>query len=136
MGRLPGKDGKMKTPREIKRGLRHCSEDGCKECNYEEDCYMADGFSVLAFDALSCIQQLENKVQLLEARNDSLAAKAALFDEAMAAGAKMERERDAALDKLSELLSYASGGRFSKPDYTIEDMKRFVDDYLDSLNAV
>ena len=49
----------MKTPEEIKEGLEHCSEDGCKGCNYEEDCNMADGFSVLAFDALAYIQQLE-----------------------------------------------------------------------------
>ena len=53
----------MKTPEEIKKGLEHCSEDGCKGCNYKEDCDMADGFSVLAFDALACIQQLEAQVQ-------------------------------------------------------------------------
>lgn len=49
----------MRTPDEIKKGLQHCSEDGCKGCNYEEDCYMADGFSVLALDALDYIQRLE-----------------------------------------------------------------------------
>lgn len=49
----------MKTPDEIKKGLEHCSEDGCKGCNYEDDCNMADGFSVLAADALAYIQQLE-----------------------------------------------------------------------------
>lgn len=49
----------MKTPEEIKKGLQHCSEDGCKGCNYEDDCDMADGFSVLASDALVYIQQLE-----------------------------------------------------------------------------
>lgn len=53
---------KMKTPEEIKKGLRHCSEDGCKSCNYEDDCNMADGFSVLAFDALAYIQQLEEGI--------------------------------------------------------------------------
>lgn len=50
-------NGRM--PEEIKKGLLHCSEDGCKGCNYEDDCNMADGFSVLAFDALAYIQQLE-----------------------------------------------------------------------------
>lgn len=49
----------MKTPEEIKKGLECCSEDGCKGCNYEEDCYMADGFSALAYDALAYIRQLE-----------------------------------------------------------------------------
>lgn len=48
-----------KTSEEIKKGLNHCSEDGCKGCNYKEDCDMADGFSVLAFDALAYIKQLE-----------------------------------------------------------------------------
>ena len=32
--------------------------------------------------------------------------------------------------KLSELLCYITGGRFSKTGYDINDMKRFVDDYL------
>lgn len=31
--------------------------------------------------------------------------------------------------KLSELLCYMTGGRFSKTTYSIEEMKRFVDDY-------
>ena len=52
----------MKTPDEIKNGLNHCSEDGCKQCPYKDDCDMADGFSVLAGDANAYIQQLENKI--------------------------------------------------------------------------
>ena len=51
----------MKSPDEIKKGLRHCSEYGCKGCPYKEDCDMADGFSVLAYDALAYIQQLEER---------------------------------------------------------------------------
>ena len=51
----------MKTPDEIKNGLNHCSEDGCKQCPYKYDCDMADGFSVLAGDALDYIQQLERE---------------------------------------------------------------------------
>lgn len=42
---------------------------------------------------------------------------------------RCEEEIEQARNKLSELLSYVTGGRFSKPSYTIEDMKRFADDY-------
>lgn len=49
----------MKTPEEIKRGLEHCAEIGCKGCPYEEDCKMFDGFSIPAEDAYFYIQQLE-----------------------------------------------------------------------------
>ena len=52
----------MKTPDEIKKGLECCSEDGCKGCPFEEDCMMADGFSVLAYDALEYIRQLEDGI--------------------------------------------------------------------------
>ena len=40
-------------------GLEHCAEDGCKGCPYVDDCNAADGFSVLAADALAYIRQLE-----------------------------------------------------------------------------
>ena len=52
----------MKTPDEIKNGLNHCSEDGHKQCPYNYDCNMADGFSVLTYDANAYIQQLENHI--------------------------------------------------------------------------
>ena len=55
----------MKTPDEIKNGLNHCSEDGHKQCPYNYDCNMADGFSVLAYDANAYIQQLENHIDEL-----------------------------------------------------------------------
>ena len=32
-------------------------------------------------------------------------------------------------NKLSELLYYVTGGRYSKTDYSTDDMRRFVDDY-------
>lgn len=32
-------------------------------------------------------------------------------------------------NKLSELLYYVTGGRFSKTEYSTDDMRRFVDDY-------
>lgn len=56
----------MRAPEEIKKGLEHCSEDGCKGCNYEDDCNMADGFSVLAYDALAYIKQLEEENNALK----------------------------------------------------------------------
>lgn len=36
-------------------------------------------------------------------------------------------------NKLSELLYYTTGGRFSKTDYSTDDMRRFVDDYSQSV---
>ena len=36
-------------------------------------------------------------------------------------------------NKLSELLYYVTGGRFSKTDYSTDDMRRFVDDYNQSV---
>ena len=50
-----------RTPDEIKKGLNHCFEDGCKQCPYKYDCDMADGFSVLAGDAFAYIHQLERE---------------------------------------------------------------------------
>lgn len=35
-------------------------------------------------------------------------------------------------NKLSELLYYVTGGRYSKTDYSTDDMRRFVDDYNQS----
>ena len=63
-----------RTPDEIKKGLNHCSEDGCKQCPYKYDCDMADGFSVLAGDALAYIQQLENHIGELTEKVSQLEA--------------------------------------------------------------
>lgn len=55
----------MKTPDKIKKGLDHCAHDLdglCKGCPYNEECYIADGFSVLAHDALEYIHSLENHI--------------------------------------------------------------------------
>lgn len=41
------------------KGLEHCSEDGCKDCPYETDCTMCDGFSLLAKDALTLLKEQE-----------------------------------------------------------------------------
>lgn len=56
----------MKSPEDIKKGLRHCSEDGCKHCPYEDDCHLSDGGSELAADALAYIVQLERKLRAVE----------------------------------------------------------------------
>ena len=78
----------MKRHDEIKDGLEHCAEDGCKKCPYEDDCNMADGFSVLAADALAYIQQLEadnaellTKVEQLQAERDALISDFEQYDE-------------------------------------------------------
>lgn len=55
----------MKTPEEIKRGLEHCAEIGCKDCPYEEDCKMFDGFSIPAEDAYFYIQKLEREKEVM-----------------------------------------------------------------------
>lgn len=47
---------------QIKHGLRHCSEDGCKGCPYAADCDSTDGFSTLAGDALTYIRRLEHQL--------------------------------------------------------------------------
>lgn len=51
----------MRTPDEIKTGLRYCSRDeyGCKECNYKEECDTTGAFAALSADALAYICHLE-----------------------------------------------------------------------------
>lgn len=91
----------MKTPDNIKKGLEHCAEDGCKKCPYEDDCNMADGFSALADDALTLIRRQEADLDTLRqfttelsARNEELRnAKTTLALRV----AQLEAERDAAV---------------------------------------
>ena len=45
----------------------------------------------------------------------------------------MSAELEQTENKLSELLYYVTGGRFSKTDYSTDDMRRFVDDYNQSV---
>lgn len=53
----------MKTPEEIKKGLKHCSEIGCMGCPYhDEDCSPHNPFQKCADDALTYIQQLESQI--------------------------------------------------------------------------
>lgn len=49
----------MRTPEEIKQGLRHCAGDGCEGCSYESVCYGTDGIAHMPGDALKYIMQLE-----------------------------------------------------------------------------
>lgn len=82
----------MKSPDVIKKGLWHCSEDGCKKCPYEDDCNMADGFSVLAYDALTLIKQYESDLINLQR----------LFATAESRANLLEAERDAAVEDIKE----------------------------------
>ena len=87
-----------RTPDEIKKGLECCSEDGCKSCPYEQDCYTTDGFSALAADALALIQQLQDdnaqQARCIENMTDKLNA---MNDEV----AKLQAERDAAVSDIN-----------------------------------
>lgn len=96
----------MKTPDNIKKGLEHCAEDGCKKCPYEDDCNMADGFSALADDALTLIRRQEADLDTLRqfttelsARNEELRnAKTTLALRV----AQLEAERDALIDAVKD----------------------------------
>lgn len=79
----------MKTPEEIKRGMEHCAEIGCKGCPYEEDCKLFDRFSIPAEDAYFYIQQLEQD----NARKDERIR-------------QLEREREELLNSVSRLCIY------------------------------
>lgn len=86
----------MKSPEEIKKGLELCGKDpwcAGSECPY----YEIDGcHTELAKDAYTLNQQLEARINVL-------VPQAALFEEAIAAGEKYKRERDAAVEDLKEL---------------------------------
>ncbi len=48
------------------KGLEHCSEDGCKDCPYDPDCTMCDGFTLLAKDTLELLKEQEERIEQLE----------------------------------------------------------------------
>lgn len=84
--------GMVKTPDEIKKGLKLCGRGCYPGCPYKSfECV-----EELSRDGLEYIQQLE-------ARIDTLTAKAVLFDESVAAGEKLKCERDAAIKTLKEI---------------------------------
>lgn len=78
----------MKKPEEIKKGLECCATDEChgehSECPYNTGTVFC--IQHTCADALTYIQQLENKV--------------ALYDECVADALQLERERDAAIAEL------------------------------------
>lgn len=93
----------MRTAEEIKNGLEHCRNDApCVECPYYDK------------------------------RNRRYACEDELLDNALTYIQKLEVELEQSENKLAELLSYVTGGRCSKVTYTIDAMKRFADDYLQS----
>lgn len=69
-------------------------ESNCNVLDYIDE--TADLIESLAAER----DALAERCRQLEARNDALIAKEVLFDEAIAAGAKMQRERDAAVEDL------------------------------------
>lgn len=56
-----------------------------------------------------------------------------IFDTAADLIESLSAELEQTENKLSELLYYVTGGRFSKTDYSTDDMRRFVDDYNQSV---
>lgn len=68
----------------------------------------------------------------LEEKSKCLAGLEIMYGKAEATNTTLYRRCDAAEDKLSELLSHVTGGRFSKPTYSIAEMKIFIEDYQQS----
>lgn len=60
----------MPDREKVIKGLEHCSEDGCKDCPYETDCIMADGFSELAKDVLELLKIQETARAIREFSDD------------------------------------------------------------------
>ena len=92
----------MKTHEEIKNGLECCIprwvDNHWKSCSSKCP-YITLSASCrgqLVYDAIAYIQQLE-------ARIDTLTAKAVLFEDAVDAGERMKRERDAAVKQLKDV---------------------------------
>lgn len=56
-----------------------------------------------------------------------------IFDTAVDLIESLSAELEQTQNKLYELLYYVTGGRFSKTDYSTDDMRRFVDDYNQSV---
>lgn len=84
--------------------LRRAAQVGVMECRYCP-AYIACPTGTAGWDN-TCM--LETAAEQIEALVDEL-----------------EQTRD----KLSELLHYVTGGRFSNASYSTDDMRRFVDDY-------
>ena len=125
-----------RTPDEIKKGLECCSEDGCKSCPYEQDCYTTDGFSALSADALALIQQLQaenaEKDKSMQQLERSLSFACDLADGLKAATVKQEQElyvseeRNRQLETQNAELSGKIGQLEGKLDEAINDLHRAV----------
>ena len=111
--------------------IRHCgnSKDGsaCPECPFnllddeKDPCVnqlfrkSADLIESLAAELEQVKrerEELAEKCRQLEARNDTLIAKEVLFDEAIAAGAKMQRERDAYFDSMKGICATCKKAKY------------------------
>lgn len=86
-----------RTPDEIKQGLQYIAETNVTRKVDLIRTGIAYRFTEdIAADTLAYIQQLE-------ARIDTLTAKAVLFEDAVDAGERMKRERDAAVKQLKDV---------------------------------
>lgn len=84
----------MKTPDEIKKGLECCANGNlvCTgRCVYEDDCCFPDCKEELQTDALAYIQQLESRL------------------------AKVERERDAAVEDIEKTCIFCKHSYLNNP---------------------
>jgi len=97
----------VKTPEEIKKGLKQCAEtETCENCDYRDDCMQELKNAPLTKDALAYIQQLEDAVKFYGDTNQLLDNRIAKLESRLA---QAERERDAALDTLHDICSFCKG---------------------------
>lgn len=80
----------MKTPNEIKKGLKHCVKMGCAGCPYDEGCMSYNPFRECASDAYDYIQQLE-------------ADATTFYDKAAATKAKVQKDYEGFVDVIHAL---------------------------------
>ena len=62
------------------KGLEHCSEDGCKDCPYDPDCTMCDGFTLLAKDTLELLKEQEQRINVLNRAIEQMPKQTKLLD--------------------------------------------------------
>lgn len=79
-----------------------------KERNAAFSAGYKDGIKSATEQREKLVAMLDEKIIKLEARNDTLVAKATLYDEAIAAGVKMQRERDAAVKDIPHTCKYCA----------------------------
>lgn len=91
----------------------------CSDCYASDDCgdaYKANCHYARIADLIESLaaerDALAEKCRQLEARNDTLIAKEVLFDEAIAAGAKMQRERDAYFESMKGICATCKKAKY------------------------